>query len=248
MARTPLADRIERTLAEAAGLYVAVEESDGALVLTGRVDSIEACHAAEDIVADLAPGARIENNLEIEAHVPASLAEFEADEPTALALPDSVLEIRKEGADIAPDFTAQPLETTGIEDFAEPYALDTRTVDILDETQDVVFPPTDPVISTASGNAAVLGGFAPTAMDEQEVAASAEDPFYGDEALAEAIQRALCEDAATAALSIEVVVRNGVAHLRGTVEGLEDADNAEAVAARVPGVRDVREELEVRSV
>jgi len=248
MARTPLTDRIERALAEVAGLYVAVEESDGAIVLAGRVESPQAYTAAEDIVAQLAPGVRIDNTLEIEAHVPASLAELAASEPTVLELPHSGAEIRDEGADIAPDFTDQRLETTGIEDFAEPYPRDTKTVDLLDETQDVVFAPTDPVITTASGNAAVLGGFAPTAVDEQEVAASAEDRSYGDEALAEAIQRALREDAATAALSIEVIVRNGIAHLRGTVEGLEDADNAEAVAARVPGVRDVREELRVRSV
>jgi osmotically-inducible protein OsmY len=42
-----------------------------------------------------------------------------------------------------------------------------------------------------------------------------------------------------------VIVRNGVAHLHGTVDGPEDADNAEEVASRVPGVIEVREELEV---
>jgi hypothetical protein len=159
-----------------------------------------------------------------------------------------VAEILAEGADIAPDFTDQPLDTTGIEDFAEPYPLDTKTAGILDETQDVVFPPTDPVVTPASGNVAVLGGFAPTAMDAQGVAPSAADRGYGDEALADAIRRELRADASTTALTIRVVVRNGVAHLRGTVEGMEDADNAEAVAARVPGVREVREGLQVRSV
>jgi osmotically-inducible protein OsmY len=45
------------------------------------------------------------------------------------------------------------------------------------------------------------------------------------------------------ALVIEAVVEQGIAHLRGRVPGLEDADSAEAVAARVPGLRDVVEEL-----
>ena len=66
-----------------------------------------------------------------------------------------------------------------------------------------------------------------------------------DEALADAIRRELAEDSATTDLNIVVAVRNGVAHLRGQVADLDDADNAEAVAARVPGVRDVVEELEV---
>ena len=70
----------------------------------------------------------------------------------------------------------------------------------------------------------------------------------GDEALADAVRRELAEDAATADLVIFVAVRNGVAHLRGQVADLDDADNAESVAARVPGIREVVEELDVSSV
>jgi len=40
-------------------------------------------------------------------------------------------------------------------------------------------------------------------------------------------------------------VHNGVAHLRGQVDGLEDANNAQDVASRVPGVQDVIDETEV---
>jgi osmotically-inducible protein OsmY len=65
---------------------------------------------------------------------------------------------------------------------------------------------------------------------------------------ADAIRRELREDAATTDLVIEVVVEQGIARLRGRVPGLEDADNAEAVAARVPGLRDVVEELEVATL
>ena len=248
MARSTLAARIERQLTEQAGLYVAVEESEGAIVLTGRVDSPEATQAAEDVVARIAPGARIENNLEIEGNVPEPVAEFNASEPTHVQPPESVAEIRDEGADVAPDFTDQPLETTGIEDFAEPLHLDTKTVDILDDTENITFPPTDPVITTESGNAQVLGGFSATSMDDQPVAPSAEDPYPGDEALVDAIRRELHEDATTTALRIAVEVRQGIAFLRGEVEGMEDAENAEDVAGRVPGVREVREELRVRTV
>jgi osmotically-inducible protein OsmY len=248
MARSTLAARIERALTEEAGLYVAVEESDGAIILTGQVDSPEQCRAAEDIVARIAPGARIDNNLELDTTIPQDAAEFNAEEPTHVKPPESVDEIEREGADIEPDFVDEPLETTGIEDFAEPLPLDTETVDILDETENVVTPPTDPVITTAGGNVEVLGGFEATSMDEQEVAPSAEDPYLGDEAIADAIRQELAEDAATTALRIDVEVRDGIAYLRGEVDGLEDVDNAEAVAGRVPGVREVREQLRVRSV
>jgi osmotically-inducible protein OsmY len=66
--------------------------------------------------------------------------------------------------------------------------------------------------------------------------------------LAEAVERELREDAATTSLSIDVFVRRGIVHLRGWVPGLEDADDAEAVAARVPGVIDVVEEIDVPTI
>ena len=60
--------------------------------------------------------------------------------------------------------------------------------------------------------------------------------------------RELREGALTIDLQVEVDVRNCVATLRGEVERLEDDENAEAVAARVEGVQEVREELVVRSI
>jgi osmotically-inducible protein OsmY len=117
------------------------------------------------------------------------------------------------------------------------------------ETGEVYTPPVDPVLSTdAHGAPRVLGGFEIDSFDDTPVDRSAMDRAPGDEALADAIRRELAEDAATTDLHIYVAVRNGVAHLRGRVADLDDADNAEAVAARVPGVRDVVEELEVSGV
>jgi osmotically-inducible protein OsmY len=43
-------------------------------------------------------------------------------------------------------------------------------------------------------------------------------------------------------------VVNGVVHLRGVVADLDDADRVEEVAGRVPGVREVIEELDVADV
>ncbi len=92
----------------------------------------------------------------------------------------------------------------------------------------------------------MLGGF--DAEANVPVERSTMDNVAGDEALADAIREELREDASTADLTIVVAVRNGVAHLRGRVSDLEDAENAEAVAARVVGVREVVEELEVANV
>jgi osmotically-inducible protein OsmY len=213
------------------------------------VDTPDACAAAADIIARIAPGTRVDNNLTVETYIPQDVAEFNAQEPSHLRPPESVAEIRDEDGNIEPDFTDQALDTTGIEDFAEPYELDQQTVGVLDETENVGFPPTDPVVTTDQhGNTQVLGGFEATSMDTQPVGPSALDRVPGDEALADAVRRELREDATTTALEIDVVVRQGIVHLRGSVPGIEDADNAEDVAGRVPGIVEVREELQVREL
>ncbi|GAC1329640.1 MAG: hypothetical protein NVSMB2_28600 [Chloroflexota bacterium] len=60
---------IERQLAEN-DLQVAVEFSDGALILSGVVDTEEARQAAEDIAGSIAPDARIDNQLDVETVLP----------------------------------------------------------------------------------------------------------------------------------------------------------------------------------
>jgi osmotically-inducible protein OsmY len=67
----------------------------------------------------------------------------------------------------------------------------------------------------------------------------------GDEAIADDVRRELREDALTTDLEIRVLVRSGVAYLYGSVATLDDVEAAEEVASRVPGVIEVREELEV---
>jgi hypothetical protein len=148
------------------------------------------------------------------------------------------------GGEFEPDFTDQsdlrdPSEASG--------ANNSGADDPAAEGDAVYSPPIDPVVKTDThGRAEILGGFG--SEDDSPVERSASDGRVGDEALADAVRRRLAEDSATTDLPIIVAVRNGVAHLRGQVTDLDDADNAESVAASVPGIREVVEELEVASI
>ena len=238
-----LARRLAQQLAEA-GLNVSVESSDGALVLSGIVDTQEAREAATDIVSTAAPNARIDNQIDVESVLPTDVDDFVGGEPTA-EMADSSADIRATGGELEPDFMSDP----GISDPTEASGADSSGPDDPAESGDVYTAPMDPVITTdARGQARVLGGFEIDSADDVQVETSASDGAPGDEALADAIRRELAEDAATTDLNIYVAVRNGVAHLRGRVADMDDADNAESVAARVPGVREVVEELEIASV
>ncbi|HEV8633489.1 MAG TPA: BON domain-containing protein [Chloroflexota bacterium] len=260
MARGSLSTQIERELERQAEIHVAAEESDDAVVLSGLVDTPELRATAERLAAALARGKRIDNNIEVmvtrpeieqdavdlperriggvepppSGHAPEAETR---DVPPAGGIAESIADVDNPNTELAPDFTDQPL-TTDYQAVSE----DTDSGDA------VYFPPTDPVVRPATGgNIEVIGGFQATSMDTTEVAPSALDGQPGDEALADAIRRELLEDASTTDLPIEVVVRNRVARLRGRVAGIEDVENAEAVAGRVPGVLEVIEELEVES-
>ena len=94
------------------------------------------------------------------------------------------------------------------------------------------------------GEVQVLGGFSASAGDQVQTGRSS-DGEIGDEALRDAVLSALRHDAATAGLRIRVTVVQGVVRLRGRVPDLDDAENAEAVAADVEGVLEVQEQLEI---
>ena len=165
-----------------------------------------------------------------------------ASDTSATLSPDSIADIRDTGGDLEPDFMDQevltdPVAAAGPSDGPDDPAAD---------ADEVYTPPTDPVVTAnPTGQLQVLGGFAATSAESIDVARSASDNQLGDEAIEDAIRQALQEDAATTDLRVEVLVRQGVARLRGTVADLDDVENAESVAARVPGVREVVEELEV---
>lgn len=235
--------RLEQQLAQA-GLQVVIERSDGALVLSGIVASEESRQAAQDIVDQAVPDATIDNQIEIQSVFPTDVDEFVSDDPTA-ELPESLEDIRAGGGEVDPDFT----ERAGLNDPINAAGPESSELDDPASSGEVYTPPVDPVITTdAHGAAHVLGGFAIDSAEDVSVEPSTSDGAPGDEALADAIRRELAEDAATTDLEIVVAVRRGVAHLRGRVPDLEDADNAEEVAGRVPGVREVVEELDVDNV
>lgn len=169
------------------------------------------------------------------------MAERAPDEPLNVNTDEQLVEA---GDEFEPDFTDQP----AMHDPIAASGADTSGAEDPVASGDAVYtPPIDPVLTTdAHGRPAVLGGFG--SDEEVEVEPSASDGRPGDEALADAIRRRLAEDSATTDLVIAVAVRQGVAHLRGQVTDLDDADNAEAVAAGVPGIREVIDDLEVATV
>jgi osmotically-inducible protein OsmY len=246
--RTPRARKIEQAIARDAGLDVIVEEDAGTLRMEGQVDSVEDSLASEDIATSLAHGEPIDNDLDVEAVIPTGAEGFAGGDAQAELV----------WAEPEPDATSARLELDA--DFTDQVMLDDAGAaagprgaqdddPAADAGEAVWTPPSDPVIEIDEyGAARVLGGFAADAFDDVAVERSAEDRRPGDEALADTVRHALRADAATADLRVRVSVHDGVVHLHGHVPGPEDADSAEEVAARVPGVQEVREELDIAAI
>ena len=236
MSPSELIQRIDKAL-DAAGISAAVEEDQGTIIVSGRVDSERSRIAAEDIIRGIAPDRELDNGLEVEDVLPSDVDSFQDEPGIAMNLPGAALELVSGEDQINPDFTSM----TG--------SVMTTSDDENDDMDEPAFPPTDPVIApSANNNAQILGGFSETSLDDVTAEPSALDGKPGDEALADAVRRELREDASTTALNVIVTVREGVAYLRGGVEGLEDIDNAESVAGRVPGILEVVEELEAETI
>jgi hypothetical protein len=150
------------------------------------------------------------------------------------------------------DATTHPTETSSYEDLTvdgdadftdQPLTTDATEV-VEGDTDETFFAPTDPVVTAGDGGEPeILGGFAPTA--EPPAPERSSDGRVGDEALADAVRDALALDASTADLTLGVEANDGVVTLRGTVQSLEDAENAEAVAGAVRGVVEVIDETDV---
>jgi osmotically-inducible protein OsmY len=239
-----IAARVQREIEQRAELSVDVTLRDHVLSLFGLVESEEASQAAEDVARAAAPAYFIENNIEVEELLPYAGGSLAADESMRDPRDESALADDALETELEPDFTNQPL----LVDASAAIGPSSSGDDEVSEGDEVYVPPTDPVISLdASGAAHVLGGFSPTS-DDVQVERSALDGRPGDEALVEAILRELREDALTTELQVRVLVRKGVAHLRGRVADVEEAEAAEEIAGRVPGVVEVIEELEVSNL
>lgn len=238
-----LAQRIERRLRDQMRFDGAVAiGTDGAVYLSGRVPSIRDREQARLVARELSGGAPVEDDLVVERTLPDDRGAYAAQDLVQESEAESVTGTLGPETDVEPDFTGQPLETNDLNAIgADAYDDDPDA-----ELEPVFFPPTDPVITSGpQGQLEVEGGFDATSMSSDDVEPSVEDNRPGDSALADAIARELREDATTTALRIEVTVVNGVARLVGHVPDLEDAENAEEVAGRVPGVRDVLDDLDV---
>jgi osmotically-inducible protein OsmY len=249
MEQNHLAAQIQQQLDGDAEIHAIVAEQRGRILLSGAVDSELARERAGQIASSMAPHRQIENALTVEHRLSAfdEANNLSPDDFVQGEIPLSILDrqTEKEGIQLDPSLTAQPLETNEID------AMDSGSFDELEsvEPDTTYFAPTDPVIGIGKHQTLeVEGGFEATSDDSIEVDRSAENNLPGDEALAEAILRELREDAATTDLNIQVEVDQGVAYLQGTVSDLEDAENAEDVAGRVPGVIDVVDELDIEEM
>lgn len=236
-----LTAEIERQLEERANLHIVVEEAGGKLVLSGLVESESEHATALDIVAAVARDYEVDDNLEVTVGIPEDTEVGTVDEAGAGMFAGADGDLEAEDEAIEPgDFTDQPVIQYG-DHAAGPSS--SFEDDEAAEGDEVFVPPTDPVRTDRE----VIGGLSTTSMDDVSVERSS-DGRLGDEAIRDAILRELREDAATTALEVEVEVLDGVATLRGTVPSVDETESAEEVVARVPGVVEVNEELNVEEL
>ncbi len=222
-----LRQSVEAALAPLVFLPIDVTVDDGIVYLNGTVRSGEEAEQAIKFAEEVEGVKKVVNRLAI-SEVTALDLEAEG-EP----FEEESLEILEVGSSFDPDFS----DAIG-------------TTDVMQSTSEneVFFPPTDPVVypvQREKEGIEVLGGFAPTSEDE--VSEPVDHPpkvYHSDDEMAEDVRLALLRDASTASLNIRVIVRNRIAYLRGRVQSIEDVDQAEAVASQVPGIVEVREELE----
>lgn len=234
-----IAARIDTLLSDA-DIPLDVEVRDGVVRLTGRVDSPRMRQAALDLARSVDGVKRIDDQIDYEVIAPDMYFEPPDDDEQfgyadREALQDDI-------SDTEPTFEGDPGASTFRDAIAEgePY-----------------FPPTDPVVrpSTDDQELEVLGGFEGSSMDRmvtdpdlQPWAEAGETGLYGprqDGDIQRDVENELREDAYTTDMPLKVHVVNGVVYLRGKVHSVDDAEYAEGVAGRVPGVAEVQDLTEV---
>jgi osmotically-inducible protein OsmY len=229
-------EAVERRLADDAGLYLAVEEDGGTLVLSGLVGSENQRRSALDIVAAVAPGRPVQDNMELEVVAPEQLDDLNVSETEVGGFRGAEPGIEDDEAIEAGDFGDQP-------ELTDPLAASGAGASELDsdkvsEGDRVYVPPIDPVGTDDQA----LGGFEQSTDD---LVASMDQTPRGDEEMADNARLLLRDDAATTDLVIDVEVIGGRAFLRGTVPTIDDGDLAADVVSRVPGIVEVVDELKV---
>jgi osmotically-inducible protein OsmY len=244
-----LAVRIDRALRDEAEIFAAVRVKDGVAYLDGMIESAAQRDAATDLALAVDGITRVQNDLEIE--------EFglpgEATQPDEQIRGDVSYRMLEADREANPTLLQEQTEP----DYNEPIATigDDVTSDPMIAVEEGIpyVPPTDPVVrpSRDEQTIEIVGGFGTSSDDEfpdLDATTALGDAPPGDEDLREEVLAALRADAATTELIIDVTVRNGTVRLRGEVQTLDDAELAEEVAGRVPGIREVIEELTVPSL
>lgn len=233
---------LERTITDTVGVPVTLERDGGRLVVTAFVSHEEMRDAILDLARDAAGALDVEDNIDVTDVLAGETAGLVISDQDLQGGPGGTPGFEEESLE-AGDFQDQSRENNLTDGWSASGPTSAMDEDLVSEGDAVFVPPTDPVGTSRE----VIGGLQLSSMDSIEVARSS-DGTLGDEAIADAIRRELREDSATTALDVDVDVYRGIARLRGLVQDLDDAENADEVAARVPGVIEVREELDVESM
>jgi hypothetical protein len=235
-------EALERAIEAIVETNTAIEVDGDQIIVTGTVDSDEERAAVIETLVAYLPEAEIVDNLETGGVMPEEIGGLRLSESENAGFAGATPGLRDEESLEPGDFTDQsilydPAVASG--------PSGTHSDDDVSEGDEVYVPPTDPP-SNREGE--FLGGFQTTADQDDAEVRSEVVPGPADGGLEDAVREELRQDAATTALEVRVASRNGVVHLRGTVDDIEDAENAQEVASRVPGVREVIEEFEVRNL
>jgi len=223
---------IEREIARRAGVEVAVRELDGEVVVTGMAQTDGEREAALDVARELAEAGKVVDDIVVASAVPERIQDLDLADASAGDFPEVAPGTSDREALEPGDFSDQEI-LENAEGAAGPGY--TAADEEFSEGEEAYVPPTDPV-RTREGE--FLGGFSTTSMDDV-------GPVGGDEALRDAILTELREDSATTALDLDVQVESGVVRVRGRVADALDVEGVLSVLDRVPGIRDVIDEMEV---
>ncbi len=236
-------ERDIRELLDGAGIPVAVVVENRVARLIGPVDSARLREAAMDLASSVDGVRQVDDEMSFEVVSPDMVTDpIDDDEEFGYAdtgslqgdMPD------EEGRFSASEGTVDQIQVI--------------------EGGETYFPPVDPVVEPGRGSRGleVVGGFQREATDdteEEEDAAFEESvPLDGDNRLIDRddddirddVLRELHEDSETMTLRLDVQVVRGVVVLRGQVQSIDDAESAESVASRVPGVVRVEDRTVVR--
>lgn len=235
-----------RALYSGAGLPLDVDVQGGVATISGPVASPELRQAAIDLARMVEGIHGIDDQTEDEVIAPDSEFQRPGDDQDGQFAYAERWALRDDQSDTEPDFEGD-------------VGADSSDFQQAVEEGEPYFPPTDPVVepSTDDEDLRVVGGFEDTAMDDLATRGDRQtsgDPDEidqyrdrDDEDIRDDVARELSEDSLTTDLALTVDVVNGVVFLHGTVESVDDAENAEAVAGRVPGVVEVRDQTETAS-